>query len=229
MSKLTLYHGSQYLIRYPRFGTGNPHNDYGLGFYTTEFAEMAKEWACSEEQDGFANRYTLESDGLKTLYLTRGEYHILNWLTILLENRIFRLNSDFSMEAKTYLIDHFMIPYKHYDVICGYRADDSYFSFASLFLNNGISLEQLEKAMMLGSLGEQYVLKSEKAFSKLTFTGYETADRAAYYPAKIVRDRSAREAFKKQKSTYPAGVYMIDILRERWENDDARLQRIISG
>lgn len=31
-------------------------------------------------------------------------------------------------------------------MIRGYRADDSYFSFATAFLNNTISLAQLEKA-----------------------------------------------------------------------------------
>lgn len=60
-------------------------------------------------------------------------------------------------------------PYENYDVIIGYRADDSYFSFASAFLNNTISLAQLERAMFLGKLGEQVVLKSERAFSQLHF------------------------------------------------------------
>jgi hypothetical protein len=229
MSTLTLYHGSQYLIRQPQYGQGKPYNDYGSGFYMTEFPELAKEWACSEECDGFANQYELDMEELNCLYLTRGDYHILNWLAILLENRVFRLNSDFSGAARQYLLEHFGIPYKNYDVICGYRADDSYFSFAGLFLNNGISLEQLERAMMLGNLGEQYVLKSKKAFSKLKFTGYETAQRKIFYPQKIHRDQKAREEFQKQKKTYPEGIYMIDILREGWENDDKRLQRIISG
>ena len=32
---------------------------------------------------------------------------------------------------------------KNYDVIIGYRADDSYFAFAQDFLNNAISLNTL--------------------------------------------------------------------------------------
>lgn len=51
---LTLYHGSSLIIERPQFGKGNPFNDYGLGFYCTETLELAKEWACSMEQDGFA-------------------------------------------------------------------------------------------------------------------------------------------------------------------------------
>ena len=56
-----------------------------------------------------------------------------------------------------------------HDFIKGYRADDSYFSFAAAFLNNTISLSQLEKAMVLGKLGEQIVAKSEKAFDRLAY------------------------------------------------------------
>lgn len=76
----------------------------------------------------------------------------------------------------------FFPSYKGNDVIRGYRADDSYFSFASAFINNTISLTQLEKAMMLGNLGEQVVLKSKTAFSKLEFLGSEFAEKKLYYP-----------------------------------------------
>ena len=36
--KLTIFHGSGQIIERPTFGLGNPHNDYGLGFYCTESA-----------------------------------------------------------------------------------------------------------------------------------------------------------------------------------------------
>lgn len=68
-------------------------------------------------------------------------------------------------EAKTYLLEELLPNYDPYDLIVGYRADDSYFSFANAFLNNTLSLEQLRKAMFLGKLGEQVVLKSEKALA----------------------------------------------------------------
>ena len=57
--KLTIYHGSSKIIERPDFGTGNPHNDYSLGFYCTESMELAKEWASSTETDGFANQYQI--------------------------------------------------------------------------------------------------------------------------------------------------------------------------
>ena len=88
---ICVYHGSSQIIQQPVIGKGNPNNDYGLGFYCTESVELAKEWACSAEADGFANRYAFDLNGLSILSLTGGNYHILNWLYVLLNNRKFRI------------------------------------------------------------------------------------------------------------------------------------------
>lgn len=77
----------------------------------------------------------------------------MNWLTILLQNRNFTLSNQIAIEAKKFLISKYAIDLSTYDLIIGYRADDSYFSFAEDFLNNSISLERLEETMHLGKLG----------------------------------------------------------------------------
>lgn len=223
---LTLYHGSSLILKRPKFGKGNPFHDYGLGFYCTETLEVAKEWACSMAQDGFVNRYSFRTDGLSILNLTDGNYTILNWLSILLMNRKFNLSSDIAAQGKEYLVSTFLPPYEDYDVIIGYRADDSYFSFASAFLNNTISLSQLEQAISLGKLGEQVVLKSEQSFSRLRFEESVPAEETIYYAKKVARDREARAAFCKECKSSLAldAVYMIDILREGRKNHGARLR-----
>ena len=223
---MTIYHGSSQIIQIPERGKGNPYNDYGIGFYCTESLELAKEWACSEKQDGYANEYTFNLAGLSTLYLSDNKYNILNWLSILLMNRRFVISSEIAVQAKEYLTDNFLPNYEAFDVIVGYRADDSYFSFATAFLNNTISLAQLEHAMRLGKLGEQIVLKSEKAFSHLRFNRSFPSERSIYYPKKVARDNEARSAFRDEKGTAPIkdAVYMMDILRGEWRNDDPRLQ-----
>lgn len=225
MKPIILYHGSTKIIEKPVFGAGNPKNDYGLGFYCTENLELAKEWASTEHIDGFANHYEIDLEGLDILHLNQKPYHILNWLSMLLKNRTFVLSQGLPTEAKEYLLDHFLPDYEPYDIIIGYRADDSYFSFANAFLNNTISLEQLRKAMHLGKLGEQVVLKSERAFSGIHFKESIPVDSSLYYPKRQARDRQAREDFQKEKTaTSPVdAVYMIDILRQKWNNDDPRL------
>lgn len=228
---LTIYHGSPKIIERPTYGLGNPFNDYGLGFYCTESIELAKEWACSTESDGFANRYELDMTDLSVLSLTGGDYHILNWLAVLLENRRFRISGNIAKQARDYIAENFSVDYKAYDVIKGYRADDSYFSFASSFLNNTISLSQLERAMLLGKLGEQIVLKSQEAFNRITFMEAVTTPREIYLPKKMARDTTARADFQKEKSreTVLSEKYVLDIIREGWKNDDQRLQRVVLG
>jgi len=225
--KITLYHGSQFIIEKPVFGEGNPRNDYGLGFYCTHEIKLAKEWACTEEKSGFANRYELDLSGLSHMRLTGEDYHILNWLALLLDNRRFRVSNDVAGEGKAYLMSKFLPVTDSVDVITGYRADDSYFSFANAFLNSVLSLEQLSMAMRLGKLGEQTMLKSQKAFDQIHFVKSEPADRGTYYPMKSARDKEARTIYKKERSMQRTidAVYILDILRERWENDDPRIPR----
>ena len=220
-----MYHGSDRIVRIPVFGKGNPGNDYGLGFYCTLKIEMAKEWACAEERNGFANRYQLGTDSLACLYLNSKRYHILNWLAILLENRNVDLSSPIAVRARKYILDNFLPDYKDYDLIVGYRADDSYFSFSRAFLSNTITLEQLSRAMRLGKLGEQIVLRSPAAFDAINFNGARPADASVYYARRQARDREARNAFREMLTEAPVEneVYASTIIKENWTNEDTRL------
>lgn len=231
-NKLILYHGSEQIVEVPQFGVGKKYNDYGQGFYCTESAELAKEWACPTKKDGYANCYTLSLDGLRVMYLTRGEFHILNWMALLLKNRRFDINNSVGSNAREYILTHFLPDISEVDVIIGYRADDSYFSFAQDFVNNTISVRDLNQAMHLGTLGEQVVLVSEKAFCQIVFEGYETADYREYYYKRMERDTQAREVYRKQKkdlSVLKDDLFVLDILREELKPNDERLQCHLFG
>lgn len=221
---MKLYHGSVNIIENPELGKGNRKNDYGLGLYCTEHVELAKEWACSTSKDGFVNGYNLDLTDLTVCDLTR--HHILNWMAILLENRTFDLSAGVASVARDYILQNFLPEYRSFDIIRGYRADDSYFSFARDFLNNSLSLEELAEAMKLGELGEQVVLKSEKAFDMLTFEAAAPVDSSIYHPKWISRDHKAREDYRKMKerSNPLEGTYILDIIRQQWKNDDVRLR-----
>lgn len=223
---MILYHGSEKIIENPVFGKGNLRNDYGRGFYCTENEELAKEWACSNNKNGFANKYELKLDGLNILYLNSSEYHVLHWLTILTKNRTYWERNTISEKAKTYLSKHFMIDTSKYDVIIGYRADDSYFSFARDFVSGAISYKQLSEAMHLGKLGEQVVLVSEKAFQNLKYISCSPANPLIYYAKKKERDREARKEYRKAKfnDNLENELFIIDIIREEMTGNDLRLR-----
>ena len=224
---LLLYHGSTQIVREPLYGAGKMTNDFGQGFYCTENLELAKEWSVNSIQSGFANRYALESENLRILNLNSPEYTILNWIAVLLEHRIFPVRVPVARKAKYYLIEKFGINVNAYDVIIGYRADDSYYDFASDFLNNGITVEQLSKAMRLGKLGEQIVLKSPFSFSCLRFEGFDFADKESYFVKRKARDDEATRQYSiVQKQEYD-GLFVMDIIRGGITNDDPRIPRNI--
>ena len=166
------------------------------------------------------------------MYLTRGEFHILNWMALLLQNRRFDINNSVGSNAREYILSHFLPDISDVDVIIGYRADDSYFSFAQDFVNNTISVRDLNQAMQLGTLGEQVVLISGKAFRQIMFDGYETADYREYYYKRMERDTRAREVYRRQKkdlSVLKDDLFVLDILREEMRPDDERLQCHLFG
>ena len=223
---MILYHGSKDIIEKPIYGQGKKYNDYGLGFYCTDNIELAKEWGTSFERSGYANRYQIDCTELKILDLNDDKYCILHWLAILLSNREFDTPAGLALEAKEFLKKNFMLDYKKYDIIKGYRADDSYFSFAQDFINGTISYRQLNNAMYLGKLGIQYVLKSKEAFDRIVFDGYEEAEYKEWYAKKMKRDKSARrEYFDVERNRRQRGdIYITQILDEEMSPDDKRLR-----
>lgn len=225
MSKLILYHGSPEIIQTPVFGKGKSYNDYGRGFYCTEHLELAKEWACTENTDGYANKYEMDTKGLSVLNLSSDEYTILHWLALLMKYRKFRISTLVMKRGADWLKEHFLLDLTSYDAVIGYRADDSYFSFARAFVNNEISLAQLAFAMKLGKLGEQFVLKSPVAFEKIQFVSYEIADNTEYYARRKARDDEARATFRAELEKDDLdGLYMLDMIREEVQSDDPRLR-----
>ena len=222
---IILYHGSENIIENPQYGLGRKNNDFGLGFYCTNDIELAKEWSCSSLNDGFANIYSIDTSDLNILNLNSKEYNILNWITILVTHRIFKIKTPLAGRAIKYLKENFYVDVDAYDIIIGYRADDSYFDFADSFLNNGININELAVALKLGKLGEQIVIKSEYAFSKLKFLGYELASNEKYYVKRKARNEEAIKNYYKLLQQNSKGLYINDIIEGNVKNSDSRIQR----
>lgn len=227
---ITLYHGSKDIITKPTLFGGKETNDYGYGFYCTKEIELANEWACPDNNDGYANEYILDLKGLKILDLSKKEYNILNWIALLLQYRIPAGLSPNDEQARDYIIKNFSVDLTGVDIIIGYRADDSYFSFARDFVKNSITISQLSQAMELGKLGIQVVLHSEKAFEQLTYIKSTVAANETYYTKRVARDLQAREEYKRTTRSIIENkndLFIMDIIRQEVKNDDPRIQRSI--
>ena len=227
---MKIYHGSKNIIEKPTLYGGKETNDYGYGFYCTREIELANEWACPDNNDGYANEYELDLVGLKILDLSQKKYNILNWIALLLQFRIPAGLSPNDEIARDYIVQNFAVDLTDIDVIIGYRADDSYFSFARDFVKNSITVAQLARAMELGKLGLQVVLHSEKAFEQLTYIKSTIAENETYYTKRVARDLQAREEYQKATRNIQVNkddLFIMDIIRQEVKNDDSRIQRNI--
>lgn len=203
-----IYHGSEFIIEKPEYLKGNIHNDYGLGFYCCSNKELAREWAVRRNGFGYVNRYRIRDDRLKILDLTKPPYdNVLYWVALLMHNRELStsLRENYPRELK-YLEEKYLIDVSNYDVVIGYRADDSYFHFPEAFVRSEITLASLNAIFQAGNLGKQYVLVSKRSLGLLRFLDYEEASaiyKEDYYKRKsgadkvfadlLIKDRYSKE------------------------------------
>lgn len=166
MAIITLYHGTPDKIVTPTYGKGDDKHDYGRGFYLTEDIELAKEWAVCRpnEENGWVHKYELETEGLSILDFQ--EKDVLSWLAELMKHRDAADSKRYRVLSRKF-IDKYGIDTSTYDVIKGWRADASYFYIAKEFVRDNIDIDILEELLSLGSLGIQYCIKTEKAYSHL--------------------------------------------------------------
>lgn len=201
-NRIKLYHGSPNKIVHPTYGMGKDTHDYGRGFYLTSDIELAKEWARNKGVDvpGWLHSYELDCTGLSILDFEKIEKNRgLFWITELLQHRV--PDSDALLEMhdlptyKAFLDKNFNLNAQMYDVVCGWRADDSYFKVATTFLGNVLDMTLLEKALRLGSLGIQYCCKSRDAFAALREVAVPESVPDEYALRYTKRDLAGRMAF----------------------------------
>lgn len=166
MGKIILFHGTPDKVVVPTFGYGDEKHDYGKGFYLTESLELAKEWAVCRPNDnnGWVHKYELNTEGLKILDFQ--EKNVLSWLAELMKHRDAADSKRYRVLSRKF-IEKYGIDTNEYDVIKGWRANASYFYIAKEFVRDNIDMDILEELLSLGSLGIQYCIKSELAYSKL--------------------------------------------------------------
>lgn len=217
-----IYHGGDRIVRTPAFGTGRPYNDFGLGFYCTEFPQYAAEWATGSGRNGFVSSYSIDNDGLRVINLCSSQYTPLHWLGLLFSYREFDLSSDTAYRARDYINKYYSVDHQACDCIIGYRADNRCFMFAQDFLDAKLSYMSFRNALSADDSNRQFVLKSNRAFDRVIFTGYEPALSEVYFPV-----RRSREIRAMKSITPSAGsndFFITDLIREEVRPYDNRLR-----
>lgn len=210
---MILYYGADRLVTKPIYGIGNPTNDYGLGFYLTPDKGMARLWASRFANGGFVISFNVPLEELKVLYLNSNtQEDILRWITILVSHRFDADEYEEHKKAIDWLKWHFYPDVSNYDVIVGYRADDSYFGYSRSFVAGELSIEKLSEAMKLGKLGLQHVLISKKAFSKTKYLAHESVPHASEYES--FREKTLEQYRRVKAEDKDSNTFLRDIRRK---------------
>ena len=208
-NKITLYHGSEKILKAPEFGKGEIYNDYGQGFYCTKHKPLAGEWAVLwTGRDGYINEYSFDYSGLKVLYLN--QMPVEHWIAVLIANRRGNYEKGYQKRMNNF-INKYLIDISDYDVIEGWRADDAYYSYIEDFLAINLSLEKMMEAMKFGDLGNQICLKSKKAFGFIKFIKHYPALASCFYQSAKERDQSAKQRYWRMQDT-TEGTLLIDLI-----------------
>ena len=214
---IEVYHGTKDPALKADFSFDNRNNDYGKGFYTTPYPELGKEWAYTaytKGDKGYLYKYTIDLSGLDVLDLTQMDS--AHWIAELITNRTINVDG---REALKDTIEQFKHKYKldtsKTDVIIGYRADDSYFTYAEDFLSGAIYKDTLESALRNDNLGIQVFIKSEKAFKALKQEGEPIEVPEKYKDYYQKRDKSVRKKYQEDRKNQVSRskIRVYDLLR----------------
>lgn len=196
--KLRLYHGSQQETVEPKFGLGRPFHDYGKGFYLTDKAELAREWAVYQPNstDGWVHAFDLDLDGLTVFDFRKAG--VLPWVAELMRHRDADASAAYRRRAPVF-IKRFGVDLSAIDVVVGWRADASYFYIVKAFVRDEVDADILSDLLNLGRFGIQYAIKTPAAYEHLkpasesrSFVPYEECHRLFER-----RDSDARETMRR--------------------------------
>lgn len=215
MEIIKLFHGSDHIIKSPLYLGGKEDNDYGNGFYVTEHEDQAKNWAAlnGNPQNAIVNEYELDLQGIRVLDLN--DCGVLAWIAEVVSHK--GTNQEAATIIGNRLVEKYKVDTSGYDVIKGYRADDSYTQVIESFLQNQINIAEVERMFYKGSLGNQIFLKSEKAFSEIKWKGsYEIEPEDSYKGEDSAARREVGRFLQKRMEVILLDGYVVPGITARY-------------
>lgn len=154
---MKLYHGSNKIIKYPKFNGSREKTDFGRGFYFTANEEQARRWSIKGESN-IVNCYDLELVDFSIYKFELG----LEWLLFIIYNRKV---GKFDFE-KLKLRFKFL---EDIDIIIGPTADDRMYNTLEEFFDGDISIEKTLEILNCMNLSNQYLIKTENGINNIAY------------------------------------------------------------
>ena len=147
VSKLTLFHGSNVIVKNPKVLTNGFYKDFGYGFYCTNLEKQAQRWALTKRNKHVVNIYEyMPDDNLKML---KFEKMTDEWLQFVVDCRRGLEHS--------------------YDIVEGPMADDTIWDYIEEYVEGSISKEAFWMLVKFKYPTHQIVFCTERALAALRF------------------------------------------------------------
>lgn len=199
-SVLDVYHGTNMSVPAPCYSMCKDKNDYGIGFYLTEDIEQGEDWAYRSAGASVLNYYQLNTKNLIVCDLNKEGP--LVWIATLLRNRKIDVQSTGVNENDlNEFIKKYAITLEGFNIVKGYRADDSYTNIVYAFLNNTLSADHVVNCFYKGSLGQQICIKDQSTMDILCEHKSTILKDVVKQKRAVNRDRGARKQAKDLIST----------------------------
>lgn len=146
-SNLTLYHGSNVIVKNPKVLTNGFYKDFGYGFYCTILEKQAQRWALTKRNKHVVNIYSYEPDS--TLNILKFATMTDEWLEFVVACRRG--------------IEH------HYDIVEGPMADDTIWDYIESYVDGSITKEAFWVLVKFKYPTHQIVYCTERALATMQF------------------------------------------------------------
>jgi hypothetical protein len=154
---MTLYHGSNVIVKKPRLISSLRTLDFGPGFYTTTNREQAMDFAGkvmirTKSDSQYVSIYNLDFEkAVKELNILQFALPDETWLDFVLENR------------------KGLYTGKLYDAVTGPVANDDIYTTLNLYERNILNKSQTLDALKIKKLYMQFTFSTDKALGFLDF------------------------------------------------------------
>jgi len=144
---LTLFHGSNVVVKNPEIKISGNYKDFGYGFYCTILERQAQRWASTRGLNGVVSVYDYQ------------ENNNLNVLTF----------SSMTEEWLNFIVDCRLGKEHNYDIVEGAMADDQIWDYVEDFIDGNISREAFWVLVKFKHPTHQIVFCTDKALKCLTY------------------------------------------------------------
>ena len=180
---IKLYKGADYIIRELRKAEKETSGSVGKGAYFTSDYVSSAEFACRNGRSGYVSTFDFEDKSLNILDLSDPEKpeSILQWISLLCDNRIIAHVGSFGEEIMAELKERYSVDVTQYDVIITPVSFGQIFTSAEQFIKGDVKIGKVLSEISARKDSREICLRTNRAFNRVKFSDGALCDLTKFY------------------------------------------------